>query len=315
MANGFTVSSLTDNPKELLRPIWTGTVNYSDTIAAAAGGAISLFTNVKGSSLKMPRLSQVVNYKDADCAFSASGGTTITQATMTLNDSEYNDLWCVRDLENKFTNGYLPAGQRYENLGALQGEIVMEIEKGVANKNEDYIWTGDNSNAGQWDGYNTLLSDAIGAATVTATGVGAITESNAYDSVKALVKAAMADKYLGTLANRGGLSLWLGHDAMYNYDLDYQATVGTTIHAQDFKPGFVQGTRIQFRPVAGLTGTSYMYLVPDGNLAVGTDLLADTADLKFGLDQYEKNVWATLMFKMGCQFLDVTKGKYHVLAT
>ena len=308
------VSALTNYVEELKfkDDIWIPEVARHDTMALP-DNVIAKYMGVKSNSLKLPTLTTTATWQDGDnCTFSASGDDTLTQSTITLGNVRINKTWCVRTMEDKYSQGYLGAGQHYEGLGSIESDIVSDVLKTHGNTMETRVWQSDTL----FDGYIEQIDDAITATTIAATGTpAAITSSNALDKVQAIVDAGMADSTLNYEMNAGNVSIFMGHTEFYYYLLDYRATHGALTHAQDenglFRP---YGTRAVIRPVAGLSGTSYIILAQNGNLAMAADLMTDASELKVGLDQYQENIWAKMRFKMGVGFRNILKIKVHTAA-
>ena len=81
----------------------------------------------------------------------------------------------------------------------------------------------------------------------------------------------------------------------------------------DFNERFLQGTQVVLEAIPVLNGSDYIVLTPNQNLAILTDLLSDLSTFKFGMDQYERNVWGTADFKFGCGVRNITQVKVHTL--
>jgi hypothetical protein len=222
--------------------------------------------------------------------------------------------WCVRDLEDYFTQGYLGSGQHYGNLGSIESNIVGETLKALGNAIEVNVWndsTATGGSPGLADAWIKQMDDDGPTPTGTAA---AITSSNALDKVDALALAVMADRNKAAQAMSGDIVCFIGHKELFDYYLDYETTHGTKIHAKDFGATMVHGTNIPFVPVAGLSGTSYICMAERGNLSLGVDLMSDTSYLKFGMDEYDQNVWGEVRFKMGVGFRDASAITFHAAA-
>jgi len=311
----FSLGSLTayKDQDSFRNDIWTGTADYADTLQRT--DVISVYNNVKANVLQLPKLAATATIADGDnCSFSASGDDTITQADITMVNYKVQKTWCVRTMEDYFTQGYLGAGQHYGNLGSIESNIVGETLKALGNAIEVNIWNDSTATAGS-PGLADALIVQMDDNGPTPTGTpAAITSSNALDKVDALAAAVMADRNKAALAMNNQMVCYIGHKELFDYYLDYETTHGTKIHAKDFGETYVHGTNIPFVPVAGLSGTSYIMIAQRGNVSVGIDLMSDTSYLKFGMDQYEQNIWGEVRFKMGVGFRDVSQIVFHAAA-
>lgn len=291
--------------------LYFGTKEFSDTLANI--DAIDVYANVKGDNLGLTNGSVSVTFKDADCSFADGNDDTFTEVSIPLRDLEVNKEWCIRDLENKYLNGRLSAGQRYEGLEGIEADIYGEVLKGTANLIETTLWQGTNA-ANSFQGMGTYakanVASAIGGAAV---GTVAPTLSTAYADVHAMMNAAITgDEVLADYVINGGASLWLDPQVMYFYTRDYQDTVGNVgnVNAADLNIDpfrLVEGTQCRFRPVSGLYGTGEMYLTFDGNFVFATDLLSDMRDFRLYMDQDMKNTRGWLQFKGGAGVRDISK--------
>ena len=314
------VGNLTDRINQDIDNLYFGTMEFNHTLGRDLS-ALTVFTNVKGNNQRLLTGSVGVNLKAADCSF-ADGATddTFTEISIPLRDLEINKEWCIRDLEDSYLNGRLSAGQRYEGLEGWESDIVGETVKGIVNTNEGLVWTGTDA-AGSARGIKTYvdanLASCLGGAAV---GTTAITNANAYDQVKLMVRTAInGDEVLGEAIRMGGASLWCDPQIHYAYLEDYQATVGNAgnVNAENVNRGgvpMIDGTMCAFRPVSGLYGTGDMYLTFDGNFVVATDLLSDARDFRLYMDQDGKNVRGWTQYKLGAGAYDLGKVAAYVVA-
>src|SRR5210317_1530173 len=89
-----------------------------DLIAASTAGAktvnlVTVQSGVKGSA-KINLLDSPVTFQEDDCAWNASGTTTLTQRTITAYDIKINESLCPKDLVGKYTQVMLKAGANEE---------------------------------------------------------------------------------------------------------------------------------------------------------------------------------------------------------
>lgn len=315
----FNVSPLTQYVSEMRYSgdLYVSVASYAKTLGLT--DKIFIRAGEKNNVAKLPRLDVTTPFQESSCTFNASGDDTFAQATVTMNKSMVNKTWCLENLEDDFTSAYLSSGANYDGLDGLSSYILSEMIKGIGNTGEQYFWTGDNSNAGQWDGFLQIIDEAIAATTISRVSAGALSDSNTVGFVEGLINSALADATYGKtwamLIANGGATLYLGTDAMRHYDINYRNSYGATIHAPDFNTRFVQGTQVQFETIPALNGKDYMVLVPNQNLAILTDLVSDLSDIRFGLDQYEMNVWGAAKFKFGCGIRNIAQVKVHTLTT
>lgn len=130
------------------------------------------------------RLVDAITFANATCDFTPTGTVTLTERILTLEKFQIHRQLCkstfLSDWEAKSEqDGYLHA--------SLTDAIIANVMAGMAAENERVMWQGVNANAGEYDGFETLLS-ADGTVNAVASPV-AITEANVIAKIKLLVAA------------------------------------------------------------------------------------------------------------------------------
>jgi hypothetical protein len=130
------------------------------------------------------RLVDAITFANATCDFTPTGTVTLTERILTLEKFQVHRQLCKKD----FLNDWEAKSEQNGNLHAsLADAIIANIMAGVAAENERLIWQGVNATAGEYDGFETLLTND-GTVNAVATPV-AITESNVIAKIKLLVAA------------------------------------------------------------------------------------------------------------------------------
>ena len=128
------------------------------------------------------RLVDAITFANATCDFTPT--VTLTERILTLEKFQDHRQLCKKD----FLNDWEAKSEQNGNLHAsLADAIIANIMAGVAAENERLIWQGVNATAGEYDGFETLLT-ADGTVNAVPTPV-AITESNVIAKIKLLVAA------------------------------------------------------------------------------------------------------------------------------
>ena len=130
------------------------------------------------------KLVDAITFKNATCDFDPQGTVTLTERVLTLEKFQVHRQLCKKDFladwEAKAEqDGFLHA--------SLTDALIANIMAGVAAENERVMWQGVNATAGEYDGFETLLS-ADGTVNAVASPV-AITEANVIAKIKLLVAA------------------------------------------------------------------------------------------------------------------------------
>jgi len=144
----------------------------ADTIE---GGGITVKPNVKFKEV-MKTLSTNALVKDAACDFADQSTVTLAERILQPEEFQVNLEICRKDLHNDWMAiemGY----SAFDTLPPSFADYVIgHIAAKVAQKTEETIWTGVTANAGEFDGFATLLAadatviDVVGT-TVTAANV------------------------------------------------------------------------------------------------------------------------------------------------
>lgn len=130
------------------------------------------------------RLVDAITFANATCDFTPTGTVTLTERVLTLEKFQVHRQLCKKDFladweAKSEQDGFLHA--------SLTDAIIANVMAGIAAENERVMWQGVNANAGEYDGFETLLS-ADGTVNAVASPV-AITEANVIAKIKLLVAA------------------------------------------------------------------------------------------------------------------------------
>ena len=144
----------------------------ADTIE---GGGITVKPNVKYKEV-MKTLSTNALVKDAACDFADQSTVTLAERILQPEEFQVNLELCKKD----FNNDWEAIQMGYSAFDSLPPSfadfLIGHIAAKVAQKTEENIWQGATANAGEFDGFTTLLAadatvvDVVGT-TVTAANV------------------------------------------------------------------------------------------------------------------------------------------------
>lgn len=234
------------------------------------------------------------------CSFSASGDDTFTQRTISVADVQSHKLYCMKDLEAKYTQMVLSDGVNYEN-DELPRIIVEKHMEGVMLKLENLAWQGDtasgNAELAITDGYNKIIDAAAGVSIPANSGVTAIDSTNIDDVIKETYEAIPE-----AVIDAPDL-VWMVDPALFRayrinttdknlFHVPAEGDEFDTIEYYSGKPMF---------SIQGLAGTGRIYVMRQSNLYWGTDLESDAERFEFWYSKDDRNHKSAVELKAGFQ--------------
>ena len=266
------------------------------------GGGITVKPNVKYKEV-MKTLSTNALVKDAACDFADQSTVTLAEKVLTPEEFQVNLELCKKDFHNDWEAiqmGY----SAFDSLPPSFADFLIgHIAAKVAQKTEENIWQGVTSNAGEFDGFTTLLAadatviDVVGT-TVTAANV--ITElgkvvdaipTSVYgkEDLYIYVSQSIARAYVRALGGFGANGL--GANGVNN--------AGTTW----FNGGDLAFDGVKLFVCSGMPDND-MVAAQKSNLFFGTGLLSDHNEVKL-IDMADldgsQNVRVVMRFTAGVQ--------------
>ena len=271
----------------------------ADTIE---GGGITVKPNVKYKEV-MKTLSTNALVKDAACDFADQSTVTLAERVLQPDEFQVNLELCKKD----FHNDWEAVQMGYSAFDSLPPSfadfLIGHIAAKVAQKTEENIWQGVTANAGEFDGFETLLAADGTVIDVTGTSVTAanvITEmGKVVDAIPTAVygkedlyiyvASNVARAYIRALGGFGASGL--GANGVNNE--------GTTW----FNGGDLAFDGVKLFVCSGLSDNT-MVAAQKSNLFFGTGLLADHNEVKL-IDMADldgsQNVRVVMRFTAGVQ--------------
>lgn len=130
------------------------------------------------------KLVDAITFANATCDFTPTGTIALTERILTLEKFQLQRVVCKDDYLNDWESKSEQDGYLHTSL---TDAIIANMMAGIAAENERVMWQGVNATAGEYAGFETLLS-ADGTVNAVASPV-AITESNVIAKIKLLVAA------------------------------------------------------------------------------------------------------------------------------
>lgn len=272
----------------------------ADTIE---GGGITVKPNVKYKEV-MKTLSTNALVKDAACDFADQSTVTLAERVLQPEEFQVNLELCKKD----FHNDWEAVQMGYSAFDSLPPSfadfLIGHIAAKVAQKTEENIWQGVTANAGEFDGFETLLAadgTVVDVTGTTVTAANVITEmGKVVDAIPTAVygkedlyiyvASNVARAYIRALGGFGASGL--GANGVNNE--------GTTW----FNGGDLAFDGVKLFVCSGLSDNT-MVAAQKSNLFFGTGLLADHNEVKL-IDMADldgsQNVRVVMRFTAGVQY-------------
>lgn len=301
----FNVNGLSNYTKEESLQLLTKAMFTSKT-ASLLSGAGQVLPGIKSAEI-LPLLSSDIFLQSDSCSYLSSGNTTISQRTLTVGKVKVQETLCPKDLETKYTQKALAAGEAID-MGVFTEQIGAEKAGDIAEIIETAIWQGNllsaNPNLNKWDGFLTIL-DSLGFG-----GAGDPIRGNvggAYSSIT----ASNIDDILGTiysvipaaLLDKPDLFIAMGTDTFRLYR---QWLVSANLF--HYSPAEISGmeiidpiTGIRIYGLNGMNGTNQIVAGLWSHLFLGTDLMNEEENFEFIFNPFERRVQFHAAFKYGTQ--------------
>jgi len=246
-----------------------------------ANNLITIMPNVKFKAV-MHRLDLGGGLVDSTCDFAAAGSYTLTERYLVPKKVKLNKQLCKNDFNDTFQaieQGY----SAHDVLPKSFADYLLALQiASVAQEVENYIWTGDASVSGQFDGFCTLLAlDAdLPAAQETPAVGGGVNASNVIDELGTFVDTipqrlyGKADGVIFVSPNihRAYVRALGGFSSIGANGVDNKGTTwygGQTLYFDNFR----------LEVANGLPSDTMIYSLKS-NLFFGTGLLSDENEVK-----------------------------------
>ena len=262
---------------------------FKDKIIAAAllssptidNGGIEIKPNVKYKEV-IKKLATDAILKDATCDFTATSTVTLTERILQPEEFQVNLQLCKKD----FHSDWLSAQQGYSAFDVLPKSfadfLVAHVAAKVAAKNETNIWTGVTANAGEFNGFATLLAaDAALPTAQEVTGT-TVTASNVVAELGKIVDAIPS-----TLYTNENLYIYVSQNiarayvrALGGFGASGLGANGTNAQGtQWYNNGSLSFDGVKLFVANGLASNTAIATLKD-NLYFGTGLMSDMTEVK-----------------------------------
>jgi hypothetical protein len=300
---GFTVSALTDYVDQTSTELLF-TLQFEGETAKLA----NVQTGIKSAEALQIVTNTPVPQDGASCGFNASGDTAFTQRNLVVKSVKYQDSYCPRTLETKWTQLLLKKGQHYDESDipkAILDDIINQINR----INETADWQGNlltgSAFLNKYDGLILIIKTLSNTNIATAV-AGPVTTTN----VRTIMQNVIA-KIPAAQKGDPNTKVFAGYDVAELYR--QKMFIDNLYHfpaSGDQKGINVEGSVHQLIPVHGLDGliantgdNPFIFaLDPDRNLYLGVDMENEHEQAKMWVDGSDgETVKYSFRFKRGWQ--------------
>lgn len=162
MANSYVVSSLPEYVEQRREELIAKSVMGAKTL-----DFINLQTGVKGPTA-LNLIDFDIQLQDDACGWNEAGTSTLTQRIIDAKPFRVNMAVCDKNLYGTWAQYQVKvaAGKVASDL-PFEQDFVNGVLNGIQERVEELIWQGDASNAGEFDGFLTILGSATTATGTT----------------------------------------------------------------------------------------------------------------------------------------------------
>ena len=262
---------------------------FKDQIIAAAllsaptieAGGITIKPNIKYKEV-IKRLSTDDILKNATCDFDATSTVTLTERIITPEEFQVNLQLCKKD----FHSDFLSSQQGFSAFDVLpktfQDFLVAHVAAKVAAKNETNIWSGVTANAGEFDGFATLLAADAALPSAQEVAGTTVTAANVVAEMGKIVDAIPAALY-----GQEDLYLYVSQNmarayvrALGGFGASGLGANGTNaLGTQWYNNGSLSFDGVKVFVANGLAANKAIATTKD-NLYFGTSLMSDMTEVK-----------------------------------
>lgn len=287
----ISVSTLTDYVNEQGKDFILKTVYGGNTQKY-----VQVFEGIKGTQ-KLPILNTSIVLQAAGKGFTASGTTSITQATITVGDYKIEDELYVNDLDKKWTSTLLKKGMSQDQL-PFEVSFMNDLENQIAKSIENKIWTASTGSGDFFNGFKTTVATASGA--LSAGSLTLTTAANVVDAFYTMANLLPADiQSADDLVlfcnpanfNKGAQGIMAAYPAIFSYQSDK-----TSYQGEEF---YLPGTSVKIVKANGLGTSNRFFCGQASNFGIGTDSASDFSKIEMWYDINSNTVRYRVQFRLG----------------
>jgi len=271
-----------------------------------ANGGIEVKPNVKFKEV-IKKLSSDAIVADATCDFNATSTITLTEKILQPEEFQVNLQLCKKD----FRSDWEAVSMGYSAFDSLPKSfadfLLAHVVAKVAQKTEQNIWKGVTANAGEFNGFATLLSLDAGLPAAQEVAGTTVTAANVIEELGKIVDAIPAALY-----GKEDLYLYVSQNvarayvrALGGFGASGLGSAGTNdMGTQWYNNGSLSFDGVKIFVADGLAANTAI-AAEKSNLYFGTGLLSDNNEVKV-IDMADidgsENVRVVMRFTAGVQY-------------
>ena len=244
-------------------------------------GGIEVMPNVKYKSV-IQKIATDAIVKDATCDFSATSTVTLSERIITPEEFQVNLQLCKKDFHATWeavSMGY----SAFDSLPpSFADYLIGHVASKVAEKTEQNIWKGVTANAGEFNGFATLLAADAALPTANEVTGTTVTAANVVAELGKIVDAIPASLY-----GKEDLYLYVSQNIARAYvralgGFSVAATSNSGVNAQGtqwFNNGALSFDGVKIFVAQGLASNTAI-AAEKSNLFFGTGLLSDQNEVQ-----------------------------------
>ena len=235
------------------------------------------------------------------CVSTAKGTASFSQRDIEVCNLTSYDGLCLKTLDQYYLGISAMGAGSYNETFALASDYADLIVNQFRKSNENFVWAGKAADTGNCvDGLKQIISGSTAGVVVPASGVAAISSSNALAQVDLLIENLSTD-----VADRDDLTVFMSVTNFRKYIAGIRQA-----NSYYFDPMSITNrggvmdimhpyTNVRVVGTVGLQGTERVVLGPAKHIVVGTDTMSDLTEFQMWYDINSDQLKHRVVFKLG----------------
>lgn len=239
--------------------------------------------------------------QDGACVATAAGTASFSQRDIQVCPRTSFDGICLKDFDNYYLGISALGAGSYNETFALAGQYSDMLVNQFQKSNDQFVWSEKAAVSGNCvDGLRGIISGSTTGVAVPASGIEALTSTNALAQVDLLIENLSSD-----VADRDDLTVFMSVSNFRKYIAGIRKE-----NSYYFDPNSVSNrggvmdmvhpfTNVRVVGTVGLEGSQRIVLGPAKQIVVGTDLLSDVSNFQLWYDINSDQLKHRISTKLG----------------